>query len=202
MRGPDKINSRTCVCASISRFAISAVHGSSFRAASSQVAVEDADGRPVLHIKRGPRAGESILSQSEFSVPLGSDGTLIVNNIRIREVARNHGSREFQLVLSLPEYALASVRTRLFELRSDRLRSPSYTNTLASARAERKLKSEHFLPDTLDAAAAATLSDDVCDSSSVFCLCWDSVLFCLFCFCAISCFKTNFSSLYLFVCCL
>lgn len=107
------------------------------------VTLEDSEGNPIYTILRGPHAGSNILQQSEFSIPTGEDLSLIISNIRVREVARNHGSREFQLHFHLPEFRfVAPARSRLFMVRSERLRSPSYTTQLEAQRTQRRAKGQ------------------------------------------------------------
>jgi hypothetical protein len=122
------------------------------------VAVEDGEGHAVQTIQRGPHMGESILAQEEFMVPLTATGALALSNVRIREVARNHGARDFQLVFTLPvcvsllyvcrvctdlpvqDYPFVpAARSQPFMVRSERLRSPSYIAQLVTQREQRRV---------------------------------------------------------------
>eukprot|EP00698_Gefionella_okellyi_P016973 TRINITY_DN4915_c0_g1_i1.p1 TRINITY_DN4915_c0_g1~~TRINITY_DN4915_c0_g1_i1.p1 ORF type:complete len:423 (+),score=75.94 TRINITY_DN4915_c0_g1_i1:25-1293(+) len=124
---------------------------------SVSCAVEDMYQNVVAVCLKGRRQGQRLLSQEILSVTFDATNEAELRNIRVREVTANHGGMAFALVLRLSQFPqVAPVRTRLFYVRSKRMRAPSYQGQVARQR-QRQLdrqKAVHEMSDEEDDAEA------------------------------------------------
>eukprot|EP00698_Gefionella_okellyi_P024197 TRINITY_DN846_c0_g2_i1.p1 TRINITY_DN846_c0_g2~~TRINITY_DN846_c0_g2_i1.p1 ORF type:complete len:532 (-),score=114.59 TRINITY_DN846_c0_g2_i1:314-1696(-) len=107
------------------------------------VSLEDAHNQAVDKIVKGRRAGARILAQEEYDVPLSVENEAELPNVRIREVSRNHSGGAFRLCVHMTDFPfVGAARSRLFHVRSERIRAPSYNQQVTRQRERRQQRNK------------------------------------------------------------